>query len=83
MPVIPREAGFGRLSLIGSVYSGRRVFRTFPQARVFQGDALCNRSNCYIRTSQGGAAANQYELPLGWNGLLPLVANLCEKLNDV
>ena len=32
--------------------------------------------------SQGGRAANQYELPLGCNGLLPLVANLCEKLND-
>ena len=33
--------------------------------------------------AQGGRAANQYELPLGWNGLLPLVADLCEKLNDV
>jgi hypothetical protein len=31
----------------------------------------------------GGRAAGQYELPLGWNGLLPLVANLCEKLHDL
>ena len=33
--------------------------------------------------SQGGRAANQYELPLAWNGLLPLVADLCQQLNDV
>ena len=30
--------------------------------------------------SQGGRAANQCELPLGWNGLLPLIANLVKKL---
>jgi len=27
------------------------------------------------RVTQGGRAASQYELPLGWNGLLPLVAS--------
>jgi hypothetical protein len=32
------------------------------------------------RLAPGGRAAGQYELPLGWNGLLPLVADLCEKL---
>ena len=32
---------------------------------------------------QGGRTANQYELPLGWNGLLPLVADLCQKANDL
>jgi hypothetical protein len=30
---------------------------------------------------KGGRAAGQYELPLGGNGLFPLVANLCEKLH--
>jgi hypothetical protein len=28
----------------------------------------------------GGRAAGQYELPGGWNGLLPLVANLWEQV---
>jgi hypothetical protein len=32
---------------------------------------------------KGGRAASQYELPLGWNGLLPLVADLFEKLHDL
>jgi hypothetical protein len=31
----------------------------------------------------GGRAAGQYELPLGRNGLLPLVADLCEELHDL
>jgi hypothetical protein len=31
----------------------------------------------------GGRAAGRYELPLGWNGLLPLVADLWEKLHDL
>ena len=34
------------------------------------------------QNTQGGRAANQYELRLGWNGLLPLVADLCQKLDD-
>jgi hypothetical protein len=33
--------------------------------------------------SRGGRAASRYELPLGWNGLLPLVAGLCEELHDL
>ncbi len=36
-----------------------------------------------LTDSQGGRAASQYELPLGSNGLLPLVADLCEKLHDL
>ena len=32
--------------------------------------------------AQGGMAANRCELPLVWNGLLPLVADLSEEPND-
>lgn len=32
--------------------------------------------------AKGGRAANQCELPLDWNGLFPLVADLCEEPNE-
>jgi hypothetical protein len=31
----------------------------------------------YAVSTEGGRAAGQYELPLGWIGLLPLVAKVC------
>jgi hypothetical protein len=48
---------------------------------------VCSRwSRIFVENStifEGGRAAGQYEFPLGRKGLLPLVANLCEKLHDL
>jgi hypothetical protein len=71
------RAGFEAAGRQGGRAAGRQGRRPVRAAARLEWSAPVGRESLKCSTIlEGGRAAGRYELPLGWNGLLPLVAGL-------